>query len=393
MKKLLLQTLSVVSVSIGLSLVSCSDDYQELVQNDSPPVRRTQSHKLTLRQAMDRSVGILSESKSVPTRSVDNIKSVDYITSPLKTRASTPDTLFYLVNFENEEGFLLMTTDDRLLPVYAFSDTGCLNLADTVYNEPLRNYMNGVTHDVSWQMSKPRNWNPPFPHVTIDEFEKDKSITPKLSVFQSRIGQGSPYNACCPIILGKRTVAGCAPVAFEMLMSYHRYPRSYKEDTFDWETMNEGSNTDAIARLLAHLGAKENLNTNYGQISLTNIKNYYLQTFKNFGYNEPLCDEFSTERADRALYSGPIIVWGSGHAWVIDGLRRLVSPPFEEGGERLYWRYFHCVWGWDGNSNGFYYVGGNKTDAEDYYYWDYDLKTGNSPQHTISSMIYDISYD
>ncbi|MBD5231573.1 MAG: hypothetical protein HDS66_05430 [Bacteroidales bacterium] len=38
--------------------------------------------------------------------------------------------MFYLINFEDEQGFALMSADRRTLPVYALSETGSLTEED-----------------------------------------------------------------------------------------------------------------------------------------------------------------------------------------------------------------------------------------------------------------------
>ena len=72
------------------------------------------------------------------TRSVDRkVKSVDYVKSAYRTRSDDHDTLMYLVNYENNQGFALLGCPETSKDIYAISEEGSLDMSDTVYNKPL----------------------------------------------------------------------------------------------------------------------------------------------------------------------------------------------------------------------------------------------------------------
>lgn len=57
----------------------------------------------------------------------------------------------------------------------------------------------------------------------------------------------SPYNLYCPIINGKRTVAGCGPIAVAQVMTHYQHPQSFVWDAdgtsaniaLDWTEINK----------------------------------------------------------------------------------------------------------------------------------------------------------
>lgn len=385
MKKLLLILMSLLVLT---SISSCSDDNQlEQTQSVTRPVNK--GHKLTIEQAINRSYEYLTDVSTPETRGISRaIASVECITNGTKTRNQNADTLLYLVNYKDNAGFLLMTADDRILPVYAFSDTGNLNLSDTTFNAPLRNYMEGIKYDVTNKLGNMDNTSGIFrPEFVVKDY-----LEPLASPYQSCIGQQAPYNNKCPIIDGQHALAGCVPVSFEIALSCLKSPKTYLNDIYHWEEMNNGENDADIATLLARLGDTNNLDANYGlERTGAYITLYYSRTFENFGFPNVSIGAFNNQLATQRLRVEPLVVYNSNHAWVIDGA---YYPSIElSNGKILQQYYFHCVWGWNGSCNGFYLSTDNSTirasEGKPWFYWEYDPQTGGSMNETpITQMIY-----
>lgn len=115
-------------------LWSCTD---EMTQLSSPSEQKASSHKVSLSDALRRAETILTHMPTKgATRSLSSrhIESVQYYAPGYKTRGDLADTLFYVINYADNEGFSVLGADDRILPVYAMSEEGHIELADTVYN-------------------------------------------------------------------------------------------------------------------------------------------------------------------------------------------------------------------------------------------------------------------
>ena len=56
-----------------------------------------------------------------------------YKPSPLTRNVTdSVDVAFHVINFENEQGFAIISADKRAVPVYAYSEEGNINLYDAV---------------------------------------------------------------------------------------------------------------------------------------------------------------------------------------------------------------------------------------------------------------------
>ncbi|MBO4965835.1 MAG: Spi family protease inhibitor, partial [Muribaculaceae bacterium] len=72
---------------------------------------------VTLSEALKKAEPFFASIENTATRSDDRkVKSIEYISQP-NTR-STEKVLYYLVNFSDNKGFAILSSDNRLLPVY-----------------------------------------------------------------------------------------------------------------------------------------------------------------------------------------------------------------------------------------------------------------------------------
>lgn len=103
-------------------MIGCSQDEPILVPNVSEQSAKTNTHRVSLHDALNRADALLSQIGDPTTRSkTRKVKSVEYLTNTL-TRSGTIDTTLYLVNYENNGGFALLGADKRVRPIYAISE-------------------------------------------------------------------------------------------------------------------------------------------------------------------------------------------------------------------------------------------------------------------------------
>lgn len=149
-----------------------------------------------------------------------------------------PDTLYYVINFSDDNGFALMGADRRLPRMLAISDTGNMNLADTVFNRGLAIFMESIS----------------TPYLPVDALPENFSLPvigpPMLSDSVRRWSQRAPYNDECPIVNGLRTPTGCVPLAVGQVMTYFNHPASYGGTVFNWKKMKNGEDNATVAVLL-----------------------------------------------------------------------------------------------------------------------------------------------
>lgn len=291
---------------------------------------------------------------------------------------------YYIFNIGENQGFVLISADDRLTPVLGYSETGTFDrqqLPDNLQNlldDYLVEYQDLSEVDSEYSRQQDRMQKP--------------AISPMMT---TQWGQGAPFNLYCPLfVTGEEHCAvGCVGTAMAQV-AYHvahsrmdrlllkNEVRSYKCNTvyeegkvkgsvtvpaipegmvIDWSAMrDEYAETDsdegalAVARLLAVCAASVRTQFTipaYGSSVSNTI--YTTSALQNqFGFDATISyvqrANYTLQQWTDLIYSElsegrPIIYRGSssggGHAFVIDG--------YEDG-------LFHVNWGWGGKANGYF---------------------------------------
>ncbi len=366
-------------VAIAMLFAACSSDEPNPPPEAENIPQVANPYRVSLDDALDNAETLLSQISEAETRSGRRVASVKYFTTP-STRSADSDTMLYLVNYENDGGFALLSADSRLRPVYAISDEGSLNMEDTVYNKGLAMFARGVEAEIA---SLPLN--PILPPVDpivppTDTLRIQRKVGPLLNSYVRNWSQDAPYNRYCFMTDGRQAIVGCTAVAVGQIMAYHEWPLDYDGYYYEWDAMKNGQDDDMVAHFLRSLGNPENLNIRYGNYGEANgngssaFPSRYYPTFTNMGY---ICENLTTfsEENIRLMLSGtynsnypatPVLIDGrddpeenspGGHAWVIDGWLLYINQ-YTTGThvQYVYEDYlYHCVWGWGGKSNGYFY--------------------------------------
>lgn len=288
-----------------------------------------------------------------------------------ETRSNKP--LYYIINFDDNEGFAVVSADSRLDQVYAFSDEGNIFLSDTTLNKGLGMFFQSLPKSAN---GPARVITDPLPNPTKIE----KIVPPLLTKSVQKWGQKDPYNIYCPVLTDSEgnsgnAVVGCPALAVGIAMTYFEKPKSYNGYSFNWSAMKNGSDNNGAARLLQQVGLKQNMNIQYGLsasgVNLLLFDNSITNTLKNMGYSTPAVRALNEDSLQYALkYFGPLIVNGVssrslsifdknglGHVWNIDGFIKATTEqldPVSNKTNKTYSYYYHCVWGWYGKSNGYF---------------------------------------
>lgn len=125
-------------------LVSCSNMELEQSQLAGATSETHGSTHVSLEEALKNADDLFSRMEGKNTRTATKrrtVCSVQSLGEGGRTRAAGEDPLYYVVNYADDAGFAILGADTRLDEVYAFSDTGSLNLNDTTFNEGLMKHM------------------------------------------------------------------------------------------------------------------------------------------------------------------------------------------------------------------------------------------------------------
>lgn len=303
---------------------------------------------------------------------------------------------YYIVNYK-DDGFIMISADNRVNPIRAFSLTEKFPIESEELPSGLLGWMAESSEMISeirvldeeQTQSVAQAWEPCEIQKTIRRIELDddcggngggnggggceNQYTTVGPLLQSTWGQGCGFNDfmpslnCSNLPCGK-AYAGCVPIAIAQIMKYHNHPTSY-----NWSNMPNNYGTTTTASLIKDIHDAITINmfgNEYPAINYdcdgTGVSSNYntASVFTNkFGYSTANQGGYNREIVKQQLrWNRPVILSGGrksgwwifssykdGHMWVCDGYRS--SYYCETGTGYLY---FHMNWGWRGLHNSWY---------------------------------------
>ncbi len=290
--------------------------------------------------------------------------------------------VYYVFNI-NDKGYVIISADDAVTPVLAYSFEG-------IYSEE-----NQAPQFASWMEQYARQIRYarktgaiPFPsaaaawnhllnpgNVSLLTPEGTRDVEPLI---KSNWNQPSPYNEMCPADpagSNGHAIVGCVPVCMGQIMYYYRWPDhgtgaytyfdstygtqhvSFDSTWYQWNNMKNTITTSdpGIAQLLYHLGVSVDLRYGPASSGMYNHKAAYaLRTYFKYSpetryvYRDSTnlnWDSLIIAHLDRKMplyYAGWSVPNINGHAFVCDGY---------QGSD-----YFHFNFGWSGSFNGYFYL-------------------------------------
>lgn len=270
----------------------------------------------------------------------------DTIIETLPTKAGSEDFSISTVNlqFENSEGYAVLSTDKKLNRVFQYTEKG--QISDSASNTPLKYVLEGIPYHASEIIQ-----SQDMPTRVAEEYLLIKPIV------RVHWGQGYPYNfmanscSCSKCRLdGNHNPTGCVATAVAQLFATTGKFKGtfYGSKDLDFKTIPIDSAKMEISDypLIAHFFHEIALccQTKYGcGGSSSHLKAAY-HYLRDMGY---ICDfgkgEIDPQKVIGELRKGyPHLIGGhsidGGHAWLIDGITT------NEGGY-----FYHCNWGIDGD--------------------------------------------
>lgn len=382
---------------------ACSEDTSPRV----PSTTEVPDTHITLEQATDDLNKLLESLKatkgtrfSKADRKIANAYAVNL--NEVSSRSEDFDALaydFYVINFEDEQGFAFMSSDERLPPLFMLTDSGNISRDEVITNPGLVLTLNMIEAEIGVLIGTfGYDPNVVCPTVRYGEWE-NIVYGPMCKV---KWHQNEPYNSECKLVYedghSVRPVVGCVPMAVAQLMSackrpIYNYDNSYQ---FCWDEMTKypwiaNVTKEAqfqIAKLLADLGLPQHLAVDYhtAKYGGSPAHTYNIpRTLKAFGYKSGGHKiPYNSDRVINELKNGhPVIVSGASlknnnqtqnvlgfkvspqeliaHCWLCHGLlqrRRTIYYLDEHGylvkseSQTVY--YPLCNWGWGGVQDGYY---------------------------------------
>lgn len=280
--------------------------------------------------------------------------------SPKKAMGTTTaDTPYYIYEGADDRGFVIVSADDALGEVLAYSRE---NRFDTTPDSPAALFTQGYAEDYA-----------AYRQNGVAKTTKSAKVTSQVGpLLKTRWDQTQPFNGMLP---NNYSLTGCGPTAMAQVINYHRWPEhgrgsnsyvnndgetlsgTFDNDYYDYDKMldyygyvDPKENNDAVALLMRDCGLASSCS--YTQYWSGAFEFQIRDAFNwNFDYTAALYERIVMgqqrfyEMVVNEIISGfPVIMAGgqgtSGHVFVADGV--------DERG------YVHFNFGWRGLDDGFY---------------------------------------
>lgn len=291
------------------------------------------------------------------------------------------DNCFYVFNRGVDDGYVIVSADDRASSVLGYADSGTFDENSIPSN--MRWWLDEYQRQIQYLARHPLMSG----DGSVAKYAWTKeNVGPLLSTCWNQL---APYNGKCPAgsyISNGKTVegnytAGCVAAAMAQIMRYHRWPEkgigshsyvsaamklplssNFGEHTYDWANMPDyydasatAEQKDAVSLLMSDCGIAVNMNYNHDGHSSSGAfdSDCVNALINNFGYDKGVTYKnryfYSLAAWDSVVHAEivarrPVLYGGnsstSGHAFVCDGCN-------SDG-------YYHINWGGSGLGNGYF---------------------------------------
>ena len=132
----------------------------------------------------------------------------------VRRAAAVGDNQFYVFNAEGQNGFVIVSADDRTIPVLGYADKGSLEMNKLPVNA--RRWLEGYAEEIKALGED----------VQANTHPRRVIGAPVAPLLTCHWDQGAPYNLQCPIDGEYNSVTGCVATAMAQVMYYHKWPQS-----------------------------------------------------------------------------------------------------------------------------------------------------------------------
>ena len=181
---------------------------------------------------------------------------------------NSSDALLYIYNRSDNNGFVIVSGDDKSRPIIAFSHEDCFDAGNIAPStrallsarcEQIEATGNGVTPSQKYSAS-----------VGVEECRYDTALW----------NQYEPFNAEAPIFGGERSVTGCVATAMAIIAYYHKWPEQGVGSTPEYSYEYNGTSVTIPSNTLGRKYDYDNL------CKTSKYKAYYLTDSDSIVYEE-----------------------------------------------------------------------------------------------------------
>ena len=382
-----------------VSFVACTNDEEMNLLTETMPEESVSVEKRSFQEALEVAQGAPEIFGGTTTRGElkqVTLANTQYIIGEATTRNEAPDTLMYVFNYEDNQGFAVVSANKSTEALIAVTEQGNYNEETTTDNPGLALYMDMAKNYVARGGILPPGSSIgggglPLTEIrTVTTRDTLAYINPLLEV---RWGGGYPYNFYCKKNDNSLTNTGCVPTALAQIFSYTGYPTSMSinYDNSNIHTLNINWNT-----FKAHVGAYDSCNctsdihyqlsemfrqigkeVNVDYNDESDTENYRIVNYLNrLGYSHSGLVSYNINTIRNSLSNNKIVyitgligTTSKGHGWVLDGYKSITNTikTYRRPAGQLEWTlvntstvtytFNHFNWGWDGDGNGYFTEG------------------------------------
>jgi hypothetical protein len=394
---------SFLSVAVAaLMFAACNDKENftpETIEKDDTVVKEINTRQVTNAQAQKFSEAFahcfcnssktISKAKEI-SRTLDNIQ---YVIS------EDNDTLMYILNYSNNQGYMILSANKEDSPVLALADRGNIDLKDVDENSPFGAWLDEKKEIISTEIKMPLDsiselnvWND-LDNDSCETIIEIVTEVPKNGISKSRNSYSSGRTICYPYfgrILKwgqgtgynynakyKGACIGCPAVAIGMLCRKHLYPTKYRCQNMPCELPNNYDKQNDISLMFRDIA--DNIpDYNWGRYEGAEsgaIPENILIGLHNIGYKQAQMATFNLSTVYQNLLEGKSVLlcayrpnYNGGHIWFCDGYQEITykitktkKHLFRKNEKKVWYEYeeqLYMNWGWNGNQNGWYVVDG-----------------------------------
>lgn len=408
-------------VLCALAIVGCSDNSESLETENSLYGQTAAPSQSIEHRSYEEALAVAKHSISLietgtsmtrgmaKHRTINEKGGVFSVTSSRnQTRSSgSVDTLLYVFNFNDEQGFAVVSANRYTEGLLAITESGS-------YQPDKESEIMGLNDFMERAKEYVQNAPSLTPEGGSYNYWKFKIDTLAYSLIETKIpvawGQGGIAGTYC-----SNGTAGCDPIAMALIMSYYQQPTLFKytfgnrdinSESVSWSQINQhihtsshpypfcngNSNLDkTIGRICRELGSKAGSSYNSdGSTGTSPGAMYDVLTYYDYsmpGFHSLPSDENSFMNylnENKLILMCGYLQNDTGHFWVVDGGYHINTHNILYGSQdEVNWvqyhdwtdneTYNHINWGWDGLCNGlFLYKVFNANSASQY-----DNATGN----------------
>lgn len=204
---------------VAVVCFSCSTDEILMPDQSTDSGIASDTHHISQKEALAIANRILHKDTEL-SRSIDHTPDFEYVLNEPKSRAEStlPDTLAYVINYPDNNGFAIISSENSIFPILAFSESGQFTFENEISKVNFIDCIGKYLAENKDSGSEGTGGISKWPITPVDSF-----ITPFFEgvkpFVRFRMDQRAPFNKYvdiehpgCPV--------GCVAVASALVMSH-----------------------------------------------------------------------------------------------------------------------------------------------------------------------------